>query len=71
MEKDKFIVITWPEIQDYLDDEGFEDNSLLINDGKLYEIYGDSAFLVRESWYKSIRYKNWKTYDDSHLKSEI
>ena len=29
---DKFIVITWPEIQNYFELGGFRENSLLIND---------------------------------------
>ena len=48
--EDKFIVIAWPDIQDLMDKTGFDNNSLLINDGKLYEEYGDSAYMVRESW---------------------
>lgn len=53
MGEDKFIAIPWPEVQDYMGLEGFHDNSVLINDGKLYEEYGDSAYMVRESWLKS------------------
>ena len=47
---DTFIVITWPEIQDFMERPGFEENSLLINDGILYEEYGDSAYMVRKEW---------------------
>lgn len=45
-----FVVITWPDIQDLMDEEGFEENSILINDGSLYEKYGDSAYLVNLDW---------------------
>ena len=48
--EDLFTVITWPEVQDLMDEKGFDDNSILINDGKLYEEYGDSAYMVRKSW---------------------
>ena len=51
---DKFIVITWPEVQNYFELDGFHGNSLLINDGVLYEEYGDSAYMVRESWLESL-----------------
>ena len=47
---DEFIVVTWPEVQDLMDIEGFIDNSLLINDGILYEEYGDSAYMIRKRW---------------------
>ena len=45
-----FVVITWPDIQDLMDEEGFEENSILINDGSLYEKYGDSAYMVNLNW---------------------
>ena len=51
---DKFIVITWPEVQNYFELNGFREYSLLINDGVLYEEYGDSAYMVRESWLESL-----------------
>ena len=52
---DEFIVITWPEVQDYFELEGFAENSLLICDGSLYEEYGDSAYMVRKSWIENIK----------------
>lgn len=58
MDEDKFIAIPWPEVQDYMEEEGFRDNSILINDGKLYEEYGSSAYMIRESWYYMIR-ESW------------
>jgi len=30
--KETFIIVTWPEIQDYMDKPGFEENSCLINE---------------------------------------
>jgi hypothetical protein len=47
---DKFIVVMWPESQILMDMPNFEHNSLLINDGSLYEKYGDSAYMVNEAW---------------------
>lgn len=49
-EEDVFVVICWPDIQELMDMEGFEENSILINDGSLYEKYGDSAYLVNLDW---------------------
>ena len=52
--EDLFTVITWPEVQDLMDEKGFDDNSILTNDGKLYEEYGDSAYMVRKSWLNEV-----------------
>jgi hypothetical protein len=50
MDNNLFIVIPWPDIQVYMDFKGFRSNSILINDGPLYDEYGDSTYLVRKSW---------------------
>ena len=47
---DKYIVICFPEVQDYMDIEGFDENSCLINDEPLLSEYGSCAYFVRESW---------------------
>lgn len=52
--EDKYIVVTWPEIQDIMDCEGFEENSYLINDYKGLDDFGSSAYFVKEEWLKSI-----------------
>ena len=44
--EDLFTVVTWPESQELMEKEGFEENSILINDGPLYNQYGDAAYLV-------------------------
>ena len=44
--EDLFTVVTWPESQELLEIEGFEENSILINDGPLYDQYGDATYLV-------------------------
>lgn len=49
---DKYIVITWPEIQEFMEIEGFRDNSYLINDEKGLEEFGSSAYFVNYNWYK-------------------
>jgi len=50
MIKEKFVIIGWSEIQDYMDREGFEENSHLINDGLGLQKYGSSAYFVNEGW---------------------
>ena len=50
--EEKFIVVTFPDVQHLMDIPGFEDNSYLINDEKGIETYGSSAYFVSEEWYK-------------------
>lgn len=49
-EKDTFIIVTWPDIQDYMDKDGFDENSCLINEEPFLSEYGSSAYFVRLSW---------------------
>ena len=44
--KETFIIITWPEIQDYMD-VWFEENSCLINEEPFLSEYGLSLFCQR------------------------
>lgn len=50
--EDRFVVVTWPEIQNLMVFEGFEENACLINDQPFLDEYGLSAYFVRESWLK-------------------
>lgn len=52
--EDHFIPITWPEVQELMTYNDFRDNAVLITDGKLYQTYGDSAYLVNQEWYNRI-----------------
>jgi len=62
---DKYIIITWPESQNLIDFEGFEENCCLINDSIiefnnsfLYR-YGSSAYFVNEKWFnENIKQEN-------------
>jgi hypothetical protein len=47
---EKFIVVTWPESQNLMDLEGFEENCHLINDESGLDQYGSSAYFVNEDW---------------------
>ena len=49
----KFVVVTWPESQELMEKEGFEENSYLINDDKGIDDYGSSAYFVSETWLSS------------------
>lgn len=46
----EFVVVTWPEIQEYMEKEGFKDNSHLINDEVGLEKYGGSSYFINKEW---------------------
>lgn len=48
---DKFIVIEWPDSQEIMDWDGFEDNAFLVCDEHGMEVFGSSAYFVDEDWY--------------------
>lgn len=48
---EKYIVVTWPDVQDLFGIAGFYDNAYLINDEKGIEDFGSSAYFVLEEWY--------------------
>ena len=54
MNEDMFVVVMWPDVQEYQDLDGFDDNSVLINDGPLLGEYGGSAYMVRCNWLMDI-----------------
>lgn len=45
-----YVVVCWPDSQDLMDKEGWEENSMLINDEHGLETYGSSAYLVCSKW---------------------
>ena len=53
MMMDDFIVIGWPEIQKYMELEGFEENTALITPNPYLGI-DSSTYLVDKNWYNSI-----------------
>ena len=48
--EDTFVVVMWPDSQELMESEGFEENACLVNDSPFLEEYGSSAFFVRQSW---------------------
>lgn len=52
--KDKYVIVCWPEIQELMELEGFQENSYLINDDRGMEDFGSSAYFVKESWYNKM-----------------
>lgn len=54
MELTLYRVITWPEIQDLMVEDGFKEHSYLINDNKGMEDFGSSAYFVDTDWYQDL-----------------
>ena len=50
----KFIIVEWPEIQFYMDQEEFDSNCCLINDESWLDQYGSSSYFVNEKWKQKI-----------------
>lgn len=47
---ENYIIVCWPEIQEYMDKEGFDKNSSLIIEDRLVDLYGSSAYFVSKTW---------------------
>lgn len=47
---DCFVVIQWPEIQYFMDLDGFKENSHLINDEEGLNKYGSNAYFIKKEW---------------------
>lgn len=45
-----YVIIQWPEIQYFMELEGFKENSYLINDEKGIEEFGSSSYFVNTKW---------------------
>ena len=46
----RYIVVSWPEVQDLMELEGFREHSYLINDDQGLNDFGSSAYFVDEQW---------------------
>lgn len=49
-----FVVIQWPDVQELLEEEGFCENTSLVNDEVLLEEFGFGSYFVRKSWLKPL-----------------
>lgn len=54
VDEDDFTVISWPEVQELMDKEGFDTNASLANDEWCLEEYGSSAYFVNKKWLNSL-----------------
>lgn len=48
-----YVIIGWPDIQDIMDEEGFEENTTLIEPNDNMGI-GSSTYLVDKGWLESL-----------------
>lgn len=49
-----YVIIGWPDIQDIMDEEGFEENTTLIEPNDNMGI-GSSTYLVDKEWFNGIQ----------------
>lgn len=47
---DMYVLVQWPDIQEYMDKEGFRENACLANDEHFVDTYGSSAYFVDLNW---------------------
>lgn len=48
--KDIYIAVYWPEVQELFKYPEFNNNAILINDADLYDEYGSCSYMVRVEW---------------------
>lgn len=51
----KYIIVEWPESQELMDHEGFDEHACLINDESWLDQYGSMSYFVEEDWLKNIQ----------------
>ena len=49
-----YVFIPWPDVQEYMEYEGFSENSTLCNDDETLEEYGSQCYFVDLQWINSI-----------------
>ena len=54
VDEDDFIIVQWPEVQELMDEEGFDTNACLANDEWTLEKYGSQAYFVNKKWLNSL-----------------
>ena len=55
-----YLVVTWPEVQLYMERPGWEDHSYLVNDDRGIADFGSSAYFVEVEWFKQQEQKMQK-----------
>ena len=47
---DLYTIVEWPDSQELMNEEGFEENCYLVNDAKGIEEFGYCAYFVNKEW---------------------
>ena len=55
-----YIILTWPDCQEYMEEEGWVTNSRLINDSYGLDLYGSSAYFVKLEWFEKVNEKKYE-----------
>ena len=49
-----YVVVEWPDSQELVNEEGFEENCYLVNDARGVEEFGSCAYFVNKAWLDGI-----------------
>ena len=52
--KEEYVTMPFPEVQNLFEQEGFDDNSYLINDEKGIKDFGPCAYFVKKEWLNKV-----------------
>jgi hypothetical protein len=53
----KYVLITWPDSQEIMDEEWFQDECILMNDENRLDEIGSSAYFVPEERYNKLLFE--------------
>lgn len=56
---DNYIIVGWPEIQEYFDYEDFDEHATLITPNDFMGI-GSSTYLIEKEWVKSVENQEYE-----------
>jgi hypothetical protein len=58
---EKYVLVRWPFSQEFMEEEWFDDECILMNDENHYEEIGPQAFFIPEDRYFEFKTKNKRT----------
>lgn len=68
--KEDYVLIPWPEIQEYMYDYGFDQEACLADSDEFVRMYGSSAYFVNKLWLDSVLKKRHEEEEaDAYLSS--
>lgn len=69
--KDDYVLIQWPEIQEYMDEYGFDQWACLANSDEFVKMYGSSAYFVSKPWLDAMLKKRYEEQEADAFLSTI